>query len=415
MQRPNYLWANFTAVIFFLCCFYSFLPVSDAQGFWTSWSTCSKSCGIGISKKYRLCQPYHTCPPNARKTMNRICINKSCQNFCGRWSKCSAACGFGIRTRIVCQTGLFETSRCFSACQSICENSILSAYRSPSSACCDKNEKPPRGECGVSRGQSLDFSDQDPKKIQKIWPWTAVVKIGANTCLGAIISDKFVITSAKCVVYKHPYTISVICGPTKSHYFDRDLKYDRDIQIRAVKRIVIHPQFDTLNYAGNNIALLEIRTPIKFISDFIAPICLPHGETVPYGSTCVTFDYTSYNDIKVPKDVRLLPTEECIGALGSYKIGLKKASSQIDEEKVLCGEQLMIKHYSCQGTPGSALMCQRCSSCRWMLYGVTSYGDKRCTMITRPGVFAKISYFEPWILEQTGLVRQNHTFASCSN
>ena len=54
------------------------------------------------------------------------------------------------------------------------------------------------------------------------------------------------------------------------------------------------------------------------------------------------------NDIKVPKDVRLLPTEECIGALGSYKIGLKKASSQIDEEKVLCGEQLMIKHYSCQ-------------------------------------------------------------------
>ncbi len=60
---------------------------------------------------------------------------------------------------------------------------------------------------------------------------------------------------------KNPLSITINAGSTKSHWFDPELRYGRDVQFRAVKRVVIYPRFNHINYASYNIALLEVSEP----------------------------------------------------------------------------------------------------------------------------------------------------------
>ncbi len=46
-------------------------------------------------------------------------------------------------------------------------------------------------------------------------------------------------------------------------------------------------------------------------------------------------------------------------------------------------------------------MCQRCESCGWYIYGVTSFGYK-CAERNYYGVYTNIEVFEEWISEKTG-------------
>lgn len=393
--------------------------VSAQNSEWTTWSACSRTCGVGISKRTKICKTPLECLRIRNRIHIRTCIMKSCQNYCGQWSPCSETCGYGVRMRRSCTTGAVETTQCFSPCNQVCENSIMGVYRHPSSPCCEDMtadggpERAAPGECGVGAPLRQSLAAMNEKESQKAFPWTVRVKVDSVTCLGAIVNERYVITAAKCVHRKNPLSITVNAGSTKSHWFDPELRYGRDVQFRAVKRVIIYPRFNHINYASYNIALLELRQPFRFVSDFIAPICLPQGETVPDGSTCVAFDFITSSKTLSPTDLRILPIDDCTRSLGNVKIGTKKASLQISDERTVCAGQILGTHYNCQGTAGAALMCQRCSSCRWMLYGVTSHGDKRCTTVTRPGVFAKTAFFESWIMHQMGMKKSEQVFPSC--
>ena len=42
-------------------------------------------------------------------------------------------------------------------------------------------------------------------------------------------------------------------------------------------------------------------------------------------------------------------------------------------------------------------MCQRCSSCAWMLAGVTSFGGIPCARPNNPGVYTRVFAYEEWL------------------
>ena len=46
-------------------------------------------------------------------------------------------------------------------------------------------------------------------------------------------------------------------------------------------------------------------------------------------------------------------------------------------------------------------MCQRCESCSWYIYGVTSFGYK-CAEENYFGVYTNIEVFEEWIVKKIG-------------
>ena len=47
-------------------------------------------------------------------------------------------------------------------------------------------------------------------------------------------------------------------------------------------------------------------------------------------------------------------------------------------------------------------MCQRCSSCQWITYGVVSFGDG-CALKYKPGVYVKVNSYSDWIISVTGM------------
>jgi len=64
------------------------------------------------------------------------------------------------------------------------------------------------------------------------------------------------------------------------------------------------------------------------------------------------------------------------------------------EKKQLCAGNSQYTKDSCQGDSGGPLVYD--ANGNWTVSGVVSYGDE-CAKLHRPGVYARVSYYLPWI------------------
>jgi len=306
-------------------------------GRWTSWSGCTKTCGKGVSYRVQLCNFPFPCSGNKK----------------------------------------IETRSC--------------------------NKQP----CGVLRKSvqlpinALDTLDE--KSIQKVFPSTVRVKCGLTSCLGAIISNKHVITSAKCVIAtSFAYQVcqlKVIAGIPNAHYYDPERVFGESIQIETAVKTTIHPGFNSKKYINNNIAIIELKTPLKFTSSYVNPICVGGSAS---SSNCVTIDFETASNTVSVTGMKTISLGDCQQQFGFWKVGSKRVIDQIDQDTTVCASRSSRTAINCQGTSGAGLMCQG-SSGAWALHGITSYGDLRCGWSARPGVFASLESYKGWIETTTGV------------
>ncbi|KAH1186769.1 hypothetical protein KIL84_019518 [Mauremys mutica] len=223
------------------------------------------------------------------------------------------------------------------------------------------------------------------------WPWQAGLQfLGDHQCGGVVISPTWVLTAAHCIQSTNrPLHWTVIVGD-----HDRILKESTE-QVRRVKTIVAHPDFDTVSY-DSDIALIQLDVPLEY-NTVVRPICLPNS-TQPLSSS-VLCTMTGWGS-----------TQEADGSLASR---LQQTQVPILESEV-CEKNYYFNHPggitarmlcagfassggqdSCQGDSGGPLVCHNEKE-PFILYGIISWGVG-CARPKKPGVYTRVRVFLDWI------------------
>ncbi|NWS62315.1 PRS56 protease, partial [Chunga burmeisteri] len=219
------------------------------------------------------------------------------------------------------------------------------------------------------------------------WPWLVSVRFhGELMCGGVLVGHSWVLTAAHCFAgNRNELAWTVVVG---DHELSKLGTGERAVPIR---RILPHPKFNPKTFHGD-LALLELAVPLA-PSPTVSPVCLPSGPAEPSpGTACYIAGWGSLYeegpaaDVVMEARVPLLSQETCQGALGRDLL----------TSAMFCAGYLSGGIDSCQGDSGGPLACQDPSSHRFILYGITSWGDG-CGEQGKPGVYTRVTAFTDWV------------------
>uniref|UniRef100_A0A0K8VJJ0 Trypsin n=1 Tax=Bactrocera latifrons TaxID=174628 RepID=A0A0K8VJJ0_BACLA len=212
--------------------------------------------------------------------------------------------------------------------------------------------------------------EQHPYQIS-LW----LVEEQQHFCGGSLISEKFVLSAAHCLLGLEPYELRVRLGSTNST--DGGLL----VEVAAIKT---HAGFSAIT-AMNDIALLKLEKPvaqtnsIRYIdlADAVPATGTP-AVVSGWGIKCSLCFRTPV--ILQAVDVNIVQREDC--ASSTYKYG-----DQI-RESMVCAYAL--KKDACDGDSGGPLVAEG------KLVGVVSWAEG-CAKKDYPGVYASVPELRQWI------------------
>nr|XP_009678327.1 PREDICTED: ovochymase-1 [Struthio camelus australis] len=222
------------------------------------------------------------------------------------------------------------------------------------------------------------------------WPWHGALKfLGDYQCDGVVISPVWLLTAAHCMQLSNKslyWTVTV-----GDH--DRAVRESTE-QMRRVKTIVVHPNFDIASY-DSDIALVQLDVPLEY-NAAVRPVCLPNStEPVSSSSLCTVSGWGIIEDdgsrarrlqqIQVP----VLENEVCER---NYYLN---HPGGITARMLCAGFVSAGGRDSCQGGSGGPLVCNK-ENGQFILYGIASWGVG-CARSRKPGVYSRVRSFLEWI------------------
>ncbi|XP_030755091.1 serine protease gd-like [Sitophilus oryzae] len=144
----------------------------------------------------------------------------------------------------------------------------------------DKEDETSGPQCGVSRTAIVPLILGGDDITDGMFPWLAAMFVAKGLgfeykCTANLISNKHVITAARCIQY---YKVQIIKTEDMLFVFGKSniLKWATNGAVtRGATKISTHPDFDP-NNAHADLSIVTLNRPVEF-SNMITPICLWEG------------------------------------------------------------------------------------------------------------------------------------------
>merc|ERR1712198_269091 len=222
-----------------------------------------------------------------------------------------------------------------------------------------------------------------------------------HICGATIINSKWVITAAHCIVAgKSGMNYNVVVG---RHSLSRS---GSPMKRHQVKKVVVHPKWtgDREEEMSNDIALIEVRKPIKF-NNFVQPACLPDNvatdpATLYKPGTPALISGWGEMDPKAPDqmDPGRSPTVLRAASIPLIEWNECKNANYLYQEMVTktmtCAGYMTGGIDGCQGDSGGPLV--KVVDGKATLIGVVSWGIG-CAQPNNPGIYTNVGFELEWI------------------
>jgi len=158
---------------------------------------------------------------------------------------------------------------------------------------------------------------------------------------------------------------------------------DLAVQRKPVASILVHEGYNEATHE-NDVAIIRLASPLQ-LNSYVSIACLPGPDPAVNENVMIAgWGTTTFEgDVSDP----LLQANVLIMDFCQYVY-------DFDSTKQLCAGNYQYSKDTCQGDSGGPLMYE--DNGQWMVSGVVSYGDG-CAKVDRPGVYARVSYYVPWI------------------